>query len=170
MRDLTFRAPELGDEAAIAEAQRTMASEGHTFAFGYTPGDDFARWVEIVNGRRVGRHLSPGWPAATFELALVETELAGRLSVRHGLNDFLLEQGGHIGYQVLPRFRRRGIGRQMLQRGLGLARAVGVERVMVTCDEHNAASRRIIESAGGLYESSYSGADGAVPIRRYWFA
>lgn len=169
MVELSFRLPEPGDEAAVAAAQRTMASEGLIFAFGYAPGADFAQWAETMNGRRLGKNLSPGWPPATFELALVDAQLVGRLSVRHALNDFLLQQGGHIGYQVLPPFRRQGIGRRMLQRGLQLTAALGVQRSMVTCDEDNVASRRIIESAGGVYESSYAGPDVKVPIRRYWF-
>jgi predicted acetyltransferase len=119
--------------------------------------------------RRAGKNLAPGWVAATFELAIVEMRIAGRLSVRHALNDFLLQQGGHIGYGVLPAFRGRGIGKRMLQRGIQIARAVGIERALVTCDENNAASRRIIEGAGGVYESSHVGADVSVPIRRYWF-
>jgi predicted acetyltransferase len=107
--------------------------------------------------------------AATFELALVGGQVAGRLSVRHALNDFLLQQGGHIGYGVLPPFRSRGLGTRMLQRGLEHAATLGIGRVLVTCDDTNVASRRIIEGAGGVYESSYSGPDTKVPIRRYWF-
>ena len=45
----------------------------------------------------------------------MEQRVAGRLSVRHALNDFLLRKGGHIGYGVLPAFRGRGIAKRMLQ-------------------------------------------------------
>jgi predicted acetyltransferase len=165
--DLSFRAPEPRDETDVAEAHRIMAREG--FAFGYAPGEDFSKWLELIASRQLGRSVAPGWVAATFELAIVETRVAGRLSVRHGLNDFLLNQGGHIGYVVLPAFQGRGIGKRMLRRGLEITAALGVERVLVTCDEDNAASRRIIEGAGGAYESSYGGGDVKVPIRRYWF-
>jgi predicted acetyltransferase len=167
--DVTFRQPNPDDEADVAEAQRIMAREDFTFAFGYTPGDDFCKWVEMVAARRFGKNVAPGWVSATFELAIVEMRIAGRLSVRHALNDFLLQQGGHIGYGVLPAYRRQGIGKRMLQRGLQLTAALGIQRTLVTCDEDNAASRRIIEGAGGEYESSYTGDDVRVPIRRYWF-
>jgi predicted acetyltransferase len=169
MLEVTFRQPEPNDEAGVAEAQQIMASENFPFAFGYAPGDDFSKWVELMAERRAGKNVSPGWVAATFELAVVGTGIAGRLSVRHALNDFLLQQGGHIGYCVLPAFRGRGIGKRMLQRGLQLTAALGIERVLVTCDEGNAASRRIIEGAGGIYESSHAGAGVQAPIRRYWF-
>lgn len=169
MLEVTFRPPEPSDEAAVAEAQRIMAGEGFTFAFGYTPGDDFPQWLELMAARRSGEGVAPGWVAATFELAIVDMRVAGRLSVRHALNGFLLQQGGHIGYGVLPAFRGRGIGKRMLQRGLQLTSELGIERVLVTCDEDNAASRRIIEGAGGVYESSHVGDGVRAPTRRYWF-
>jgi predicted acetyltransferase len=167
--EVTFREPSPRDEAEVAEAQRIMARENFTFAFGYTPGEDFSRWVEVVAARRSGKDVAPGWVSATFELAIVDMRIVGRLSVRHGLNDFLLQQGGHIGYGVLPAYRRRGIGKRMLHRGLELTAALGIQRALVTCDEGNLPSRRVIEGAGGVYESSYTGADVKVPIRRYWF-
>jgi predicted acetyltransferase len=167
--EVTFREPNLRDEAGFAEAQQIMAAEGFTFAFGYIPGEDFSKWLEVMAERRCGNNVAPGWVSATFELAIVETRIVGRLSVRHALNDFLLHQGGHIGYGVLPAYRGRGIGKRMLQRGLHITASLGIQRTLVTCDEDNAASRRIIESAGGVYESAYVGADVRKPIRRYWF-
>ncbi len=167
--EVTFRAPEPSDEADVAEAQRIMARERFTFAFDYAPGTDFSKWVERTASHRLGQNVPPGRVPASFELALVEGKVAGRLSVRHALNEFLLQQGGHIGYGVLPAFRGRGIGKRMLQRGLELTAALGIQRALVTCDENNAASRRIIEGAGGVYESSCVGAGLEQPIRRYWF-
>jgi predicted acetyltransferase len=170
MLEVCFRVPEPGDEAEVTNAQRTMGREGFNFAFDYTPGDDFSKWIEVLEERRLGKNVPPGWVPATFELAIVERQVAGRLSVRHALNDFLMQQGGHIGYGVLPAFRGRGIAKRMLQRGLQITRALGIERVLVTCNENNVASRRIIEGAGGVYESSYDEPGVGVPIRRYWLA
>jgi predicted acetyltransferase len=167
--EVTFRAPELSDEAGLAEAQLIMAREGFIFAFGYSPGGDFSEWLALTAAHRAGKSVAPGWVAASFELAIVDMRIAGRLSVRHALNDFLLRQGGHIGYGVLPAFRSQGVGKQMLQRGLQLSAALGINPVLVTCDEDNTASRRIIEGAGGVFESSHVSAEVRVPIRRYWF-
>lgn len=91
-------------------------------------------------------------------------EMVGFLALRHTLNDFLLEQGGHIGYSVRPTRRREGHASRALALALGRASELGLERVLLTCDEDNVGSRRTIEGAGGVYEDSRAGK------RRYWIA
>ena len=95
--------------------------------------------------------------------------LAGRVSVRHEFNDFLAAYGGHIGYCVRPRFRRRGLATEILGQALIIARAHGVDRVLVTCDEDNLASAKVIESHGGVLEDRRLDPDGVLK-RRYWIA
>ena len=86
----------------------------------------------------------------------------GFLALRRSLNDFLLEQGGHIGYSVRPSRRREGHARAALGLALREAAALGIDRVLVTCDEDNAGSRAVIEANGGVHEDSRAGK------RRYW--
>ena len=49
-----------------------------------------------------------------------------------------------------------------LELGLAEARKQGLERVLITCDEDNEASRRTILSAGGVYENTIDRS------QRYW--
>ena len=88
----------------------------------------------------------------------------GSLSLRHELNEWLLREGGHIGYSVRPSARRRGVATTALLRALGLARGLGLDRVLVTCEDDNLASARTIEGAGGRLENVLAGK------RRYWIA
>ncbi len=146
-----------------------MAREDYAFAFNYEPGQDFGAYLAYLEDKRCGRNLQPGSVASTFEVGLFNGRIVARLSVRHALNDLLFAQGGHLGYGVLPEFRGRGFGSACLQRGLEITTSLGIKSTLVTCDEDNAISRHIVEKAGGRYESSYTGPDVTVPVRRYWF-
>jgi predicted acetyltransferase len=92
----------------------------------------------------------------------------GAISLRLTLNDFLLRAGGHIGYGVRPSARRRGLATWALGAVLPEARALGLERVLVTCDDANVASARTIESNGGVLEDVRVTELGQT--RRYWIA
>lgn len=86
----------------------------------------------------------------------------GRISIRHRLNDFLLDVGGHIGYDVRPTARRRGHATGMLLGARAWARDLGIDSALVTCDDDNIGSIRVIEAAGGELE------DVRGTKRRYW--
>jgi len=87
-------------------------------------------------------------------LWLVEgDEFIGRLSLRHELNDFLHKFAGHIGYFISPKYRHKGYGKLILELGLEFAGDKGFEKVLLTCDDDNIGSRKIIESNGGIYEN-----------------
>jgi predicted acetyltransferase len=89
-------------------------------------------------------------------------EVVGFLALRHELTPWLLDQGGHIGYSVRPSRRRQGHAARALALALIRAKELGLDRVLLTCDEDNLGSRRTIESAGGVYE------DTRQDKRRYW--
>jgi predicted acetyltransferase len=105
---------------------------------------------------------------ATHLWAVAEEQFVGRISIRHELNDTLLVEGGHIGYDTLPSFRRRGVATEMLRQALPMARALGLKAVLLTCDDTNAASIRVIESNGGsLHETK--ALDPNRPLKRYYW-
>ncbi len=81
-----------------------------------------------------------------------EQEYLGRLAIRHRLTPTLLSFGGHIGYDVRPSARRRGHATAMLAEALPLAAKLGIDPVLVTCDDDNTGSRKVIETNGGVFE------------------
>jgi len=86
----------------------------------------------------------------------------GRLSIRHQLTEHLRILGGHIGYDVRPSQRRRGYATLMLAQSLPIANTLGIDPALVTCDDTNIASRRVIEANGGRL------ADQSGAILRFW--
>jgi predicted acetyltransferase len=107
--------------------------------------------------------------ASTFLFAFVGDRIVGRVSIRHALNSLLERLGGHIGYAVVPEFRRQGHGTEILRQALPIDREkAGIRRVLVTCDDDNLGSIKVIETNGGVLANVISGPDLATPKRRYW--
>lgn len=93
---------------------------------------------------------------------------AGKLGIRHELNDSLRLMGGHIGYDTVPAFRGKGVATFMLREALPMARALGLKKVLLTCDDNNLASIRVIESNGGELEGKKQLEPGRPAKRYYW--
>jgi predicted acetyltransferase len=91
-----------------------------------------------------------------------DEEVVGFLALRHSLTPWLLEEGGHIGYSVRPSRRGQGHAGRALALAVRRAAELGLDRVLLTCDEPNLASARTIERNGGVYEDTRNGK------RRYW--
>jgi predicted acetyltransferase len=86
----------------------------------------------------------------------------GRLHIRHRLTPFQIQEVGHIGYHVVASVRRRGHATAMLHAALPVAAQLGLDCVLVTCDEGNVGSRKAIETNGGLFHDRRAGK------LRYW--
>jgi predicted acetyltransferase len=130
---------------------------------------DFDRFTEQCSDEAVNPNLAPGKvPQSTFWLVRGGQRILGCSRLRHTLNAFLEEEGGHIGYDVRPSERRRGYGTLLLYLTLEKARDLGLKRVLVTADSANVASWRIIEKNGGvLHDEAISQHTGEL-LRKYW--
>lgn len=127
----------------------------------------FSAWVERLqqqSDRSVA--LSDGWVHATHWWIVEGDSYMGAIDLRHRLNAFLLHSGGHIGYSIRPSARRRGLATWALGAVLPEARALGLGRVLITCDDDNVASARTIERNGGVLEDVRTTDVGIK--RRYW--
>mgnify|MGYP000037903483 CR=1 FL=1 len=158
----------LADESDALAAHAEMEPEDFEFLLGWDRAMTWADYVTVLERRRWGQDLPERFVPSTFLGIVVDGALAGRVSIRHELNDFLAREGGHIGYGVRPAFRRRGVATEALRQGLVVARSVGVDDVLVTCDDANVGSAAVIESCGGVLDSVIDVADGSGRLRRYW--
>lgn len=93
--------------------------------------------------------------------------LVGCIQLRNSLNNYLENYGGHIGYSVRPSERRKGYASSMLAECLTQAASIGLNRVLITCDEDNLASEGVIRKAGGIYEDTRDEPNSR-PKKRFW--
>ncbi len=128
--------------------------------------EDPAEFARLVGLRRAAgleaTPRRPGWVPCTFLWVVEDGYYVGSVAVRHRLTDFLRREGGHIGYSVRPSARRRGIATAALAAALPVARGLGIDPALLTCDDDNVGSARVIEANGGVLEDVRDG------IRRYW--
>lgn len=105
-------------------------------------------------------------PQTTYWL-IAEGEYAGRIDIRHHLNPSLERYGGHIGYDIRPSMRQKGYGTKQLALVLPKVWALGIERALITCDDDNIGSRKIIEANGGILQDKIDTGQSSL-TRRYW--
>lgn len=140
---------------------------GFDFLLSYTDGLPWSEYLTLLEDQRVGRNLPDGFVPSSFLAAVVDGELVGRVSIRFQLNEFLASRGGHIGYGVIGEHRRRGFATEILRQALVVAADNGVSSALLTCDDDNVASIRVIEQCGGVLEGNDVDTSG-VAFRRYW--
>lgn len=166
---LVLRRPAPEEEDEFLRAHRATSPEVPYFLHYYEAGMPLARYLEVLDEREQGINLPPGHVPSTFLFAFKKDRIVGRVSIRHRLNDLLLRVGGHIGYVIVPEFRRQGHATASLRLALDFARdSLGHERVLVTCDAGNIGSVRTIEKNGGVLENVVSDPGRDTPKRRYW--
>jgi predicted acetyltransferase len=154
---------------AIAEFQADTAYKQSWFVRNFDEdargGDEaaFARYVDRIRGEvREDVALATNWVPTTTLWWFDGEEFLGRIAIRHRLTAALWVEGGHIGYDVRPGARRRGHATAMLGAARPVAAALGIDEALLTCDETNIGSQRVIEGNGGRYIDSIG------DKRRYW--
>lgn len=92
-------------------------------------------------------------PTSEYEL-FDDEKMVGKIQVRHkpshgvGIPE---NMASHIYYEILPKYRSIGYGKQILALGLEEAKKIGLKEVFITCMEDNIGSKKIIEANGGMF-------------------
>lgn len=130
----------------------------------YSNFDDYIHnLIEI--GENYDKYDSTKVPATTyFALDKERNIMVGAVNIRHYLNDYLRQFGGHIGDGVRPSERRKGFATEIISLALQKCKELGIDQVMITCNENNIGSKKSIIKNGGVYQKTTTCGDERLEI------
>ena len=165
---LTLVEPSLMYKKTCLEAVREFHAAGEYAIDAEQLGAMFEDLIARLTAAKEPANAPPGeLPYEDFWL-MDGDEWIGKLTLRTTINAKYLYAGGHIGYEIRPSKRRRGYGTVLLRMGLEKARERGLQRALLTCDETNIGSRKVIENNGGQLENAVQVEGQTVLKMRYW--
>lgn len=161
--------PTLEFARSFLEAQRELEVSGDNQYDKDVPRPKtMEEYIELLAQHSRGENLPKNWvPYSTFWL-IDNNEFIGDTHIRHSLNDHLRTIGGHIGYTIRTSKRKQGYGTQILKFALEEAKKLGITKALITCDETNIASKKIIEANGGVYETATDQGEDKPKKLLYW--
>ena len=111
-------------------------------------------WFEELKKRSCEDTVPKGLVPSSTYLAVREKDnyIVGMIDIRHYLNEYLTQAGGHIGYGVRKTERNKGYAKQMLKLALEKCKELKIKKVLITCDEDNIASEKVILSTNAKLE------------------
>lgn len=162
--------PDIHYRDSFVQAAQEFKSDGHQRYVDLNLDDLAAHFDAHVRAwlRRETLASQAGWVTESIFWLVEADEFLGRIAIRHKLTPVLRQYGGHIGYEVRPSRRREGNGTEMLRLALVEAKARGINPVMLTCDETNIGSRKVIEANNGALQDTVSLDFHPVPVMRWW--
>ena len=125
-------------------------------------------WFEELKKRSCEDTVPKGLVPSSTYLGVREKDnyIVGMIDIRHYLNEYLTQVGGNIGYSVRKSERNKGYAKQMLKLALEKCKELKIKKVLITCDEDNIASEKVILSANAKLEDIRN-VDGENK-RRFW--
>ncbi|PKE31394.1 GNAT family N-acetyltransferase [Macrococcoides caseolyticum] len=162
---IEFRKLTIKDKIAFEEYMREWNNPEEIVptATNYSRYSSFEDMIEKLDMRESGQD----WVNNTTFFYFIDGVIIGAANIRHKLTKDLLNTGGHIGYGLARSYRGQGYATKILQESLVFARSIGIEKALITCDEDNIASSRVIIKNGGLEDKPYLQSDG-IKSRRFW--
>jgi predicted acetyltransferase len=115
-----------------------------------------------------GKNLRDGRVPQTTLWVVDGDKYLGRFSLRHKLNEVLETYGGHLGYYLVPEARKKGVGTWAMNKVLEKARALGLKKLLVTCDPDNIGSQKLIQKFGGIHQDTIDSKLNDGPLMRWW--
>lgn len=127
----------------------------------------YEEYLYALDERAQGKE--PWVPSSHYFLVNDLNKIVGMIDIRHELNEFLRTIGGHIGYGIRPSERNKGYASYLLKQALTKCKELNINHVLITCNEDNIASAKVILKNGGIEEDLFITEEGLMK-RRFWIA
>lgn len=172
MDRLTLVTPTKSHEQAALDYKQEHADQHEFHLYGsslFNAADSYDAWLKQLQNNSSPLTVQSDWVVSSTFFAIRESDsrIVGMVDIRHALNDFLRNYGGHIGYGVRPSERNKGYATQILMLALDYCRHLGLENVMLSCNKENVASRKTILKCGGVLERVFLHTDGNY-VQVFW--
>ena len=153
MKELFLRELTLNDREAYHDFILDMGPSGEITPSSADLKDlTFEEFLKQLEEKKHAPKTKDRVPSTLFILTDFKGYIYGAVSFRHELNSHLEDFGGHIGYGIRKSEQKKGYGTLQLKLTLDLLKSKGYDQVLVTCDEDNIGSRKVIEANGGRLE------------------
>ena len=154
-------------ELAVEEVKKGNCSKHDMIFLNPDEVDVVKRFMDNRDQSTLPAHYVP-----SYDYFFVDGDkFIGVVHVRVRLTPHLLKFGGHIGYGVNPKYWNMGYGKQLLKIALeNYKDLIYEDRILITCDDTNIASAKIIEANGGILDNKIENTDLGETFltRRYW--
>ncbi|WP_434304935.1 GNAT family N-acetyltransferase [Clostridium botulinum] len=172
MRTLELIFPSKKYEKQILDYKKEFEIESEIMhgTAGLEKAKSLNKWFSMLTNNSKEETVAEGLvPSSTYlVIRLVDNKLIGMIDIRHRLNDYLFQFGGHIGYSVRKSERRKGYAKKMLNLALEKSKDMNIKKVLITCSKENIASAKTIIYNGGILENEIS--KGERITQRYWIS
>lgn len=124
---------------------------------GYLEDSTYEEWIKkVLADLDIANIKKPRVPALTYFYIREEDDaIIGMINIRLALNDFLRNEGGHIGYCIRPSERNKQYATNMLSDALIVCDTMDIKEVLISCDKENAASAKVIQKCGGVLKKEF---------------
>ena len=135
----------------------------------YLEKSTYEQWLQrVIADLDIANILPSRAPSFTyFYIREEDDKIVGMINIRFVLNDFLRKEGGHIGYCIRPTERKKHYATNMLHAALEICDKLEIHEVIVSCDQSNVASAKVIQNCGGALEAEFYSETFHEIIQRY---
>lgn len=127
-------------------------------------------WLEQVTDLSRPETTPEDWVTTSQYICVrpYDNKLVGMIQLRHSLNEYLEQYGGHVEFSVLPEERGKGYATWMLKNTFRYARDFAINRLILAVEPKNAPGKRVIEKNGGVLMDTVLDPEYEIELERYF--